>query len=338
MPLLRQEHAEEADVGAGVSAQGLGLVRDRLQVRQGAQAQPGRREKERRRPRRKDAKEAKDDKDAKDAKAERAGSQGGRLEARPGTPRSPRTRQIKPAERCQGGGRRAEARRAAKTGKAKSAARAKPAARRPAKSARRPAGSRSTRRGSRVDRSGLQAGRAPLSDRGPAGVAADPRHRAGGALHPGADGPDAAAAAAGAAAARRCSACTSPGLGALLALVLLLLTGLLVTNIIGRSLVRLWEDLLNRIPFVRARLRRREELSRPRILSNSGNSFKKVLLIEYPRAGVWSIGFQTAEDVPLVSALRSVRAAWCACSFRPRRIRPPASSSWCRARRRSSST
>ncbi len=51
-----------------------------------------------------------------------------------------------------------------------------------------------------------------------------------------------------------------PGLGALLAIVLLLLTGLLVTNIIGRSLVRLWDDLLNRIPFVRAHLRRGEEL------------------------------------------------------------------------------
>jgi uncharacterized membrane protein len=37
------------------------------------------------------------------------------------------------------------------------------------------------------------------------------------------------------------------------------------------------------------------------ILSNQGNSFKKVLLIEYPRQGIWSIGFQTAGDVPLIS-------------------------------------
>ncbi|HEY6452555.1 MAG TPA: DUF502 domain-containing protein [Steroidobacteraceae bacterium] len=92
-----------------------------------------------------------------------------------------------------------------------------------------------------------------------------------------------------------------PGLGALLAVLLLLATGLLVTNIIGRNLVRAWEDLLNRIPFVRAVYGGVKSFSTT-ILSNSGNSFKKVLLIEYPRAGIWSIGFQTASDVRLSSA------------------------------------
>jgi uncharacterized membrane protein len=92
-----------------------------------------------------------------------------------------------------------------------------------------------------------------------------------------------------------------PGLGAILAVLLLLLTGLLVTNIIGRSLVRAWEDLLARIPFVRAVYSGVKSFSTT-ILSNSGNSFKKVLLIEYPRQGLWSIGFQTAADVPLVGA------------------------------------
>ena len=92
-----------------------------------------------------------------------------------------------------------------------------------------------------------------------------------------------------------------PGLGAVLALLLLLATGLLVTNIIGRSLVRAWEDVLNRIPFVRAVYGGVKSFSTT-ILSNSGNSFKKVLLIEYPRAGLWSIGFQTASDVRLRGA------------------------------------
>ena len=92
-----------------------------------------------------------------------------------------------------------------------------------------------------------------------------------------------------------------PGLGALLALLLLLATGLLVTNIIGRSLVRAWEDLLNRIPFVRAVYGGVKSFSTT-ILSNSGNSFKKVLLIEYPRAGMWSVGFQTASDIRLSRA------------------------------------
>jgi uncharacterized membrane protein len=92
-----------------------------------------------------------------------------------------------------------------------------------------------------------------------------------------------------------------PGLGAVLAVLLLIFTGMLVGNIIGRTLVGLWEDLLNRIPFVRALYSGVKSFSTT-ILSNQGNSFKKVMLIEYPRQGIWSIGFQTAGDVPQISA------------------------------------
>jgi len=92
-----------------------------------------------------------------------------------------------------------------------------------------------------------------------------------------------------------------PGLGLVLAVLLLIFTGMLVSNFIGRSLVGLWEDLLNRIPFVRALYGGVKSFSAT-ILSNQGNSFKKVLLIEYPRQGIWSIGFQTAGDLPLISA------------------------------------
>ncbi len=89
-----------------------------------------------------------------------------------------------------------------------------------------------------------------------------------------------------------------PGFGALLAIVLLLLTGVLVSNMIGRSLMGMWDELLNRIPFVRGIYGGVKNFSTT-ILSGSGNSFKKVLLIEYPRQGIWSIGFQTAAEVPL---------------------------------------
>jgi uncharacterized membrane protein len=91
-----------------------------------------------------------------------------------------------------------------------------------------------------------------------------------------------------------------PGVGALFAVLILLLTGLLVTNFIGRTLVDFWEDLLHRIPFVRAIYGGVKSFSQT-LLSNSGNSFKKVLLVQYPRAGIWSIGFQTAEDIPEIS-------------------------------------
>ena len=90
-----------------------------------------------------------------------------------------------------------------------------------------------------------------------------------------------------------------PGLGALFALIVLLLTGLLVTNLIGRRLVVWGEELLNRIPVVRTVYSGVKSLAES-VFSQS-NSFRKVVMVEYPRAGAWSIGFLTAEDVPEVS-------------------------------------
>ena len=92
-----------------------------------------------------------------------------------------------------------------------------------------------------------------------------------------------------------------PGLGAILGLLIVMLTGLLVTNFIGRALVAVGEELLERIPFVRALYSGVKSFSET-VLSNSGNSFKKVLLVEYPRAGVWSIGFQTTDHLPEISS------------------------------------
>ena len=91
-----------------------------------------------------------------------------------------------------------------------------------------------------------------------------------------------------------------PGFGAVLAVVLLIATGMLVSNFIGRSVMHLWEELLNRIPFVRAVYGGVKSFSTT-ILSNKGNSFKKVLLIRYPSDNAWSIGFQTADDIPVIN-------------------------------------
>jgi uncharacterized membrane protein len=90
-----------------------------------------------------------------------------------------------------------------------------------------------------------------------------------------------------------------PGLGAVFALLVLLLTGLLVTNLIGRRLVVYGEDLLNRIPIVRTVYGGVKSFAES-VFSQS-NSFRKVVMVEYPRAGAWSIGFMTAEDVPEIS-------------------------------------
>jgi uncharacterized membrane protein len=90
-----------------------------------------------------------------------------------------------------------------------------------------------------------------------------------------------------------------PGAGLVLAFIVLLLTGLLVTNLIGRRLVVWGEELLNRIPVVRTVYGGVKSFAES-VLSQS-SSFRKVVMIEYPRAGVWSLGFLTAEDVPEVS-------------------------------------
>lgn len=90
-----------------------------------------------------------------------------------------------------------------------------------------------------------------------------------------------------------------PGAGAVFALIVLLLTGLLVTNLIGRRLVIWGEELLNRIPVVRTVYGGVKSFAES-VFSQS-KAFRKVVMIEYPRAGVWSIGFLTAEDVPEIS-------------------------------------
>src|ERR1700740_182144 len=90
-----------------------------------------------------------------------------------------------------------------------------------------------------------------------------------------------------------------PGFGVVFALIVVLLTGLLVTNLIGRRLVVWGEELLNRIPVVRTVYGGVKSLAES-VLTQS-NSFRRVVMVEYPRAGAWSIGFLTAEDVPEVS-------------------------------------
>jgi uncharacterized membrane protein len=87
-----------------------------------------------------------------------------------------------------------------------------------------------------------------------------------------------------------------PGLGAVLALLLLFLTGVLAANLLGRRLVLWYEALLGRIPFVRSVYGGVKNFASV-LLSGTGQSFKKVLLIEYPRKGVYRVALQTSENV-----------------------------------------
>lgn len=83
-----------------------------------------------------------------------------------------------------------------------------------------------------------------------------------------------------------------PGVGALLTLLIVWLTGLLTTNFIGQHLVRWWEALLQRIPVVRSIYQSVKQIS-DTVFSPSGQAFRQALLVQYPRQGSWTIGFLT---------------------------------------------
>jgi len=91
-----------------------------------------------------------------------------------------------------------------------------------------------------------------------------------------------------------------PGLGAVFAFVVLLVTGILVTNLVGRQLVGFWEQLLKRIPLVRSIYGGVKSFAESVFLQS--NSFRRVVLVEYPRIGVWSIGFVTSDQLAEISA------------------------------------
>jgi uncharacterized membrane protein len=87
-----------------------------------------------------------------------------------------------------------------------------------------------------------------------------------------------------------------PGLGVVLSGVVLLTTGMVVTNLMGRNMVSLWERLLMRIPLVRPIYSAAKQLSET-LFSGSGKSFRKVVLVEYPRPGLWTLAFVTGDGV-----------------------------------------
>ena len=87
-----------------------------------------------------------------------------------------------------------------------------------------------------------------------------------------------------------------PGLGIVLTIIILVVTGVLAANIVGRSMVGLWESLLERIPVVRSVYSAAKNFAEM-VFSDSSQSFKKVLLIEYPRKGLYSLAFQTSSEL-----------------------------------------
>ena len=84
-----------------------------------------------------------------------------------------------------------------------------------------------------------------------------------------------------------------PGLGAILTLSVIFVTGVLTANIVGQRLIRFWESLLGRIPVVKSIYYSVKQVS-DTLFSGSGEAFRKVLLVRYPHPQAWSLAFQTA--------------------------------------------
>jgi len=86
-----------------------------------------------------------------------------------------------------------------------------------------------------------------------------------------------------------------PGLGVVLSILVVFVTGVVIANLFGKQLVAIAESLLSRIPLVRSIYAGVKQLMET-VFVSGGQSFRKVLLLEYPRKGLWTLAFQTGTE------------------------------------------
>jgi uncharacterized membrane protein len=91
-----------------------------------------------------------------------------------------------------------------------------------------------------------------------------------------------------------------PGLGVVVAFLILFATGVVAANFFGQRLIRAWEAVLGRIPFVKSIYSSVKQVS-DTLLSDKGQAFRKALLVEFPRPGSWTIAFQTGAPAGAVA-------------------------------------
>ena len=84
------------------------------------------------------------------------------------------------------------------------------------------------------------------------------------------------------------------GVGTILTLLVVFITGIMTANIIGQKLLVFWEGVLWRIPVVKSIYWSIKQVS-DTIFSSKGEAFRKALLVQYPREGAWTIAFMTGQ-------------------------------------------
>ncbi|OGT37868.1 MAG: hypothetical protein A3F12_03510 [Gammaproteobacteria bacterium RIFCSPHIGHO2_12_FULL_38_14] len=87
-----------------------------------------------------------------------------------------------------------------------------------------------------------------------------------------------------------------PGIGVVVTLLIIFFTGVFAANFLGRRLVVLGDGVVARIPLVRSIYMGVKQVMQT-VFTPGGQSFRKVLLVQYPLAGVWTVAFQTGEPV-----------------------------------------
>ena len=83
-----------------------------------------------------------------------------------------------------------------------------------------------------------------------------------------------------------------PGLGLIVVLAMLILVGALTAGYVGRLVLRTGERLLHRMPIIRGLYGATKQIFET-VLAKQSNSFREVVLVEFPRAGMWTIAFVT---------------------------------------------
>lgn len=90
-----------------------------------------------------------------------------------------------------------------------------------------------------------------------------------------------------------------PGIGVIITVLVIFFTGLIVANFVGKRLVAIGDAFIARIPLVRTIYMGVKQVLQT-LFTPGGQSFRKVLLVEYPRPGMWSLAFQTGDGTPEV--------------------------------------
>ena len=85
-----------------------------------------------------------------------------------------------------------------------------------------------------------------------------------------------------------------PGMGAILTLLIIFVTGVIATNFFGKRMILIWEALLARVPVVKSIYASVKQVS-DTLFSDSGNAFRQAVLVQFPRPGVWTIAFVTGK-------------------------------------------